>query len=316
MFTEILEQIKKHDTIIIHRHFNPDGDAIGSQTGLKLVLQENFPEKTIYSVGDEPGRYGFVEGCEPDQIDDSEYNNALAILLDSATPNLISDDRYNLAKTTARIDHHMFVEKFCDYEVVESTFESCAGLVAYFCMEQNLKLPSLAAKALYTGMVTDSGRFRYDSTTSRTFKVASYLLEHEFSTSDIFNNLYKDDLDMVMLRAKFTLKAQFTEQNVGYIYTPYDEFLTYGVSSFTISRGMVNVMAEIKGVDIWVNFTETEDSVLCELRSTKYNINQIAVKYGGGGHILASGATLKSKEEAFSMLEDLNNLVIKGEMVC
>ena len=71
---------------------------------------------------------------------------------------------------------------------------------------------------------------------------------------------------------------------------------------------MVNTMGDIKGIDIWVNFTETENGVLCELRSSKYNINQIAVKYGGGGHAKASGATVKDREEAMAMLEDLKAL--------
>lgn len=315
MFNELLNEIKKHDTIIIHRHYNPDGDAIGSQAGLKYLIKENFPDKTVYAVGDPAGRYAFIEGCDIDDIPDAAYSGALAILLDSSAKELISDDRYVLAEKTARIDHHMFIGKFCDVEVVDSTAESCAGLIALFAKECGLKLSKRSAKALFTGMVTDSGRFRYDSTNSRTFMIASYLMEQQFDTKDIYANLYSDDLKMVRLRATFTLKAEFTEKNVGYIYTDYEEFKTYGVSSFTISRGMVNVMAEIKGVDIWVNFTETEDSVLCELRSTKYNINQIAVKYGGGGHLLASGATLKNKEEALSMLEDLNNLVERGETV-
>ncbi len=315
MFTEIIEKIKSHDVIIIHRHFNPDGDAMGSQIGLKLLLKENFPEKTVFAVGDDAGRYSFVQDEPMDDISGDVYKNALAFVLDSGVPTLVSDERYKLAKTTIRFDHHMFVEKFCDLEVIDTTFESCAGLIAYFAKETGLKLSPNSAKALFTGMVTDSGRFRYDSTTAKTFAVASFLCEQNFKATDIYTNLYRDDLNMVKLRATFTLKAKFTEQNVGYIYTDYEEFKTYGVSSFTISRGMVNVMSEIKGVDIWVNFTETETSVLCEVRSTKYDINQIAVKYGGGGHLLASGATLKNKEEAFAFLRDLDQLVIKGETV-
>lgn len=78
---------------------------------------------------------------------------------------------------------------------------------------------------------------------------------------------------------------------------------------------MVNVMAEIKGVDIWVNFTETENAVLCEIRAKSYNINQIAVAHGGGGHLKASGATLKDKEEAMQVLSELDELVEKGEKI-
>ncbi len=315
MFTKILQAIQSFDTIIIHRHFNPDGDAMGSQIGLKHLISDNFPEKTVYVVGDDAGRYSFIQDKPLDEIDDDVYYNALAFVLDCGAPTLVSDERYKKAKLTVRFDHHMFVEQFCDIEFVDTTFESCAGLIACFAKETGLKLSPKSAKALFTGMVTDSGRFRYDSTTSKTFAVASFLCEQDFKTADIYANLYRDDLKMVRLRATFTLKAKFTEQNVGYIYTDYEEFKTYGVSSFTISRGMVNVMSEIKGVDIWVNFTETEDSVLCEVRSTKYNINQIAVKHGGGGHLLASGATLKNKDEAFEFLDDLNQLVIKGETV-
>ena len=92
---------------------------------------------------------------------------------------------------------------------------------------------------------------------------------------------------------------------LAYIYTTLDEAKSYNADTFTISRGMVNTMGDIKGIDIWVNFTETENGVLCELRSSKYNINPIAVKYGGGGHAKASGATIQSREEAMAMLEDL-----------
>ena len=86
-----------------------------------------------------------------------------------------------------------------------------------------------------------------------------------------------------------------------------------GVDTFTVSRGMTNTMADIKGVDIWVNFTETEKGVLCELRSSKYNINPIAVKYGGGGHAKASGATVADKETAMAMLEDLNKMMEENQ---
>ena len=92
---------------------------------------------------------------------------------------------------------------------------------------------------------------------------------------------------------------------MAYIYTTLDEAKSYNTDIFTISRGMVNTMSDIKGIDIWANFTETENGVICELRSSKYNINQIATKYGGGGHAKASGATIADRETAMQMLSDL-----------
>ena len=213
MFTKLLEKIKENDTIIIHRHSNPDGDALGSQIGLKNIIKENFPEKTVYVVGDMTQRFAFMEDSVMDVIDDSVYENALAIVLDTSASALISDERYKSAKATARMDHHIFCEKICDVEVTDTSYESCCGLITEFAVQCGLKLNSLAAKSLYTGMVTDSGRFRYDSTTSKTFRLASRLLEEEFDTGEIYAGLYADDFEHVKLRAQFILKICFTEPN-------------------------------------------------------------------------------------------------------
>ena len=308
MFEAILAQIQNHNTIILHRHNRPDGDALGSQIGLKHILRENFPEKNVYVVGDEAGFFSFMEDSTMDEIPDSTYDGALAVILDCGAPHLISDDRWKLAEKTARMDHHLFTGKFADEEVIDSTFESCCGLVALFAKESGLKLNPLAAKSLYTGMVTDSGRFRYDATSSRTFALASFLMEQPIDTNAIFRDLYADDFENKKRKAQFLLKTQFTPNRVAYIYTTLEELKEMDVSTFTVSRGMVNTMADIRGTDIWVNFTETQEGVLCELRSGGVNINPIAVKYGGGGHAKASGACVPDRETAMQMLSDLNEL--------
>lgn len=311
MYRAFLDRINAYDTVIIHRHARPDGDALGSQIGLKALLQENFPQKEIYMVGDGAGFYAFIEGSQMDEIPDSKYENALAVVLDSGSANLVSDERFKTAKETFRIDHHVFAEQFCQTEIVDTSYESCCGMIAHFAMEQGLQLNRLAAKSLYTGMVTDSGRFRYDSTTARTHRLASFLLEQEFDTNALFRDLYSDSVENKLRRAQFLLKAQFAENGVAYIYTTKEEFDALGMDVFSVSRGMVNTLADIRGVDIWVNFTETEQGVLCEIRSADLNINPIAVKYGGGGHAKASGATVKDKETAMAMLQDL--IALKGE---
>lgn len=309
MFEQVYKEILQFDRIIIHRHTNPDGDALGSQIGLKHLLLDNFPGKEILVTGDDPGRYGFMDDAVMDEIPDESYEGALAIILDTSAKKLISDTRYTLAQRTVRIDHHIFCEEIADVEVTDTSFESCCGLIAAFAMECGLRLTPLAAKSLYTGMVTDSGRFRYDATSSQTFRLAAFLMEQPFDTNEIFRNLYSDDFSRVRLKAQFILKIQFTGKNVAYIYTTRQEMEELEADTFTISRGMVGTMAEIKGVDIWVNFTETAQGVLCELRSSKYNINPIAVKYGGGGHAKASGATVRDRAEAMAMLEDLEKLI-------
>ena len=315
MFEQILELVVRYPRIILHRHKNPDGDALGSQLGLRHILRDSFPDKEILAVGDMSDRYAFMVDSPLDTVPDEAYQNALAIVLDTSAKSLICDERYTTAAATARLDHHIFCEEICGLEITDTSFESCCGLVTAMAKECSLTVSPAAAKLLYTGMVTDSGRFRYDSTNAQTHRMAAFLMERDFDTADIYRNLYSDDLSFIQLRANYTLKIQTTPHRVAYIYTDRaeaDALLAQGVSSFTVSRGMVNTMSDIRGVDIWVNFTESEGGVLAELRSSVYNINPIAVKYGGGGHAKASGATLKNREEAMQMLADLDALTAGG----
>ena len=173
----------------------------------------------------------------------------------------------------------------------------------------------MAAKSLFTGLVTDSGRFRYDSTNARSLRLAAALLEIGVDTNVLYKNLYADTYESKLLRASFTLKIKLTEANTAYIYTTKEELEELGADAFVVSRSMVGVMSDMKGVGIWVNFTECEDGVLCELRSDRLNINPIAVKYGGGGHAKASGAKLRDYNEAMAMLGDLDRLSQESNII-
>ena len=315
MISKALDAIKQYDVIVIHRHTSPDGDAMGSQIGLKRIIEHNFPDKQVYAVGDDARRFSFMDGSKMDEISDDVCDGALAIVLDTSANSLISDDRYKLADLRIRIDHHIFVEDIAEIDIDDTSFESCCGLVTYLAREWGLDVPVDAAKALFTGLVTDSGRFRYDSTTPRTFDLASFLLSKGFSATSIYNELYQDEFKNVKLRAEFVTAIRFTPANVAYIYTDLARVAETGMDAQAVSRGMVNCMGEIKGVNTWVNFTECEQGVLCEIRSKNRNINQIAVAHGGGGHLKASGATLKDRQEAQIVLDELDKLTQEGETI-
>ncbi|MGN0906928.1 MAG: bifunctional oligoribonuclease/PAP phosphatase NrnA, partial [Bullifex sp.] len=216
-FIRAAEIIGTYDTVIIHRHTHPDGDAIGSQTGLKHILKKAFPGMKVYSVGDDPGRYGFITDSMPDTVSDSEYENALAIVLDTSSPDLISDERYKCAKEKMRFDHHIFSCRICDHEFTDSSYESCCGIIADFARYNGFEPDSVAAEALYTGLVTDSGRFLYDSVSSRTHETAAWLLEHEFDRSRIYSYLYSEDFASVLRKAEFVKKIRFTENRVAWV---------------------------------------------------------------------------------------------------
>jgi phosphoesterase RecJ-like protein len=308
---EVLDTIKEFDRIIIFRHFRPDGDAVGSTRGLQRILQLSFPEKEIVLQNCDFSDYMSFFGEEEALRDDEFYADALGIVVDTATTARISNQKFSLCKRLIKIDHHIPKENYGDICFVEEERSSACEIIAnfYATFKDELKINKEAATYIYAGMVTDSGRFRYDSTTGKTHRLAAALLDVGFSTADIYRGLYSDNFDNVRLRARFVLKIKFTDAGVAYIYTTKEEVNELGVDTFTISRGMVGTMSEIKGVDIWANFTETEEGILCELRSSLYNINTVAVKYGGGGHEKASGATLKDYSEVEKMLADLDRII-------
>lgn len=304
MYNKILNLIKKYKTIIIHRHEKPDGDALGSQIGLKLAILETFSDKEVFAVGDTSEHIKFIG--EMDTIDDDKYKGALVFVLDTGAEYLISDKRYIYADVVVKIDHHIPQGTYGDIRLVNTKYESCAGLIAHFIKKTKMKLNSKAATALYTGMITDSGRFRFSSVNSKTFDSASFLMKYNVDTENIYTNLYTDNLKNVLLKAKMTLKFEILDCGVAYVKNTYQEVLETGLNSYSLARSIVNNMSGIKEVKIWATFTELEDGkVIIELRSSKYNINEIAIKYGGGGHLMASGATVESWNIIDNVIEDM-----------
>lgn len=313
MLTKIYRAIKEYNKIIIHRHTKPDGDALGSQIGLKNSIISTFPDKDVKIVGDMIERYSWMG--EMDEVSDDEYNGALVIVLDCGAERLISDDRYNKGDLLIKIDHHLPQGEYGDLVYVDTYRESCAGIVASFVIEKHFKLNKAAAEALFTGIITDSGRFRYSSTSSITYKVVSELMKYDIDTEKIYNNIYIDKLANVKLKAKMIEKFKVLDSGVAYLINTKEDIASYGLPIFDISRGMVNVMAGIEEISIWANFCEdTSGDIYCEFRSNGKNINVVAAKHGGGGHLQASGTTVKSWDEVDLIIKDLEK-VAKGEEI-
>ena len=308
MFEDILKAIEARGTVILHRHRMPDGDALGSQIGLKHIILENWPGKRVLMAGDAAWRYAFMTDSAMDDIADADYAGALAIILDTSGRALISDGRWALAADTARIDHHISAGAIAAHEVIDTSYESCCGLITQFALECGLRVPPIAAQSLFTGIVTDSGRFRFDCTTSRTFRLAAFLTQQPIDTERLYRSLYASDYEQVKLRAKFVEKIRRMPRGAAYIYTTREEMAALNADFFSISRGMVSVMNDIRGIDIWANFTESPEGVVCELRSARQDISGVAIRYGGGGHPKACGATVPDRETAMRILDELDEM--------
>lgn len=306
---ELFEKIKEYNTIIIHRHSRPDLDALGSQIGLRDILKFNFPEKNIYVVGDKSNKYSFIGNM--DEIDDSIYENALVIICDVAVKNMVSDDRYNLAKEAIVIDHH---KNSCDITnnwLSKTSCVACAEYITHLFNENGYTIPSSAATALYGGIVTDSGRFQYGEDLANTFKAASILVMCGAKPKYIYDNIYVESLKDREMKNYFSNQFKVSG-HVAYLMNDKDVFEKFNVKEFNdISRGMLSVMAGIDEIEIWCNFTYdvNKNVVIGEFRSRNVGIVDIAKKYGGGGHLLACGATLDSFDTCYKVIEDFKKLL-------
>ena len=188
MYKSFLKKIKEYGTIIIHRHGRPDGDALGSQIGLKEAILATYPYKKVYAVGDVNPKISFIG--DVDTIEDDLYKNALVIVLDSSDTTMINDERYKLGRYIIKVDHHISDCNYGYLNIVETSEVSCASLLAKIIFSCNMKLTAHGARALFTGIVTDSGRFRYNNVSSETFVIASKLLKYNFDFNEIYTKLY------------------------------------------------------------------------------------------------------------------------------
>ncbi len=304
--SRIYEMIKAYDTIIIHRHSRPDMDAIGSQYGLALVIRDNFPSKTVYVVGD---TNDMTYLSKMDDISNDTYHEALAIITDVSVTRMISDDRYLLAKDLIIIDHHQNDTDVPNVSIFykEPTFASASEMIIDLIRTFKLKVTPEAATYLYGGMVTDTGRFLYLNDASKTFELASYITRFNPSVQAFYDYIYTEPLQKRLTKNLFS-NFEITENYVAYRKNDAELIAKSGLEFQSVSRGMVNQMAGIKEIPIWANFTEdVENNVIVgEFRSRGITIVDIAKKYGGGGHNMACGASLKDWDEVDLIIKDLD----------
>jgi len=313
MVEQIKQKIERYDTIIIHRHQRPDMDAIGSQYGLKLLLENNYPNKKIYVVGD---CNSMCYHATMDDLSDDMYEGALAIITDVAVKHMISDARYSLAKERVIIDHHRNETDVEDVAIVYSdpSFASAAEMIVDMAKTLNWKVTQEAATYLYGGMVTDTGRFMFLNNASKTFELAAFITSFKPDIQTFYNYIYTESLEKRQAKNLFA-HFELTKHGVAYRKNTKDLVKQSGLDFQSVSRGMVNQMAGIKEVPIWLSFTEDEDNqkIVGEFRSRGITIVDIAKKYGGGGHNNACGASFDNWETVDQIIKDFDERAKNNE---
>ena len=307
----ILDKIKQYDRIIVTRHFRPDGDAIGSSKGLARILKLSFPQKEVYVINEDSSEYLAFLGDEDAPIADEKYSDALVIVCDTATTDRISNKKFSLAKEIVKIDHHIDVKPYGDLSWVEEERSSLCEMIADFWLtfKNELTLDKEGATYIFTGMVTDSGRFRFSSVDGETMRRAGALLDLGIDTEWIYANLNLDDFNVFKFEAYVYKKMKVTTDGVAYIYVDKAMQRKFKLTNEQASN-VVSYLDGIKGAIVWLAFIENADgSIRVRLRSRFVTINALAEKYGGGGHDRACGATVHSKKEMKQMLSDANEIV-------
>ena len=313
---EIFKLIKKYDTITIYGHINPDGDCFGSSLALRELIKLNFPKKRVYSLA---GTLPQLEErlTKQDALeDDNVIKESLAILIDVSETERVSDQRVLLAKQIIKIDHHIENKPFYGIKWVDEDAIACCQQIAELAFACKLKMNKLIAELLYLGICTDSGRFRYAPTNSKTHRIIAKLLDLGAETDSIFKILYLSDEAYVKYQALLVSKFKRTEHNVVYCFADVPDYQQFGLQFDQISKN-VNVIGNIRGCPAWILFTRSpENFIRVEFRSHKINVQQIAKKYGGGGHLHAAGARLENQKDfalAMQIVEDLDKAAAEAE---
>ena len=309
MFNQIYETIKEFDKIILARHVGPDPDAMSSTMALRDSIMLTFPEKRAYVVGSGSQRFTYFGHL--DKVED--MTNSLLIVLD--TPDIRRIDGINLNdfSKVIKIDHHPFVDKFGEIELIDDTASSAAELVLELINNTPLLMDKSIASKLYLGIVSDTNRFMFNNSTSRTFKNVSKLIEeYQLNINELYEPLYLRPFNEVKFEGYIGLNLTITENGVAYIKLTNELLQEFNVDAASPGN-MINNFNFIDEVLIWVFFTEDvkNENIRVSARSRGPVINEILSHYNGGGHKYASGARVKTFEDTDSIIKDFDEICRK-----
>lgn len=296
LMNDIMNEIEAAEIIILHRHVRPDPDAYGSQLGLKYYLQQKFPHKHIYAVGEGEPSLDFIGSL--DEVQDEVYNEALVVVCDTANSPRIDDQRFNLGQKLIKIDHHPAIDQYGDLNYVNTQASSTSEIIYDFIANNNdlALINEDIARVLYLGIVGDTGRFLFNNTTEHTMTVAGQLIAKDFDHNLALNQMAEKDPHVLPFQGYILQNFELSEDGFCQIKITRDILEEYQIASNEASQ-FVNTIADIKGLKIWVMAVDEGDDIRCRIRSKgQYIINDIAQDFGGGGHPNASGVSVSSWE--------------------
>lgn len=311
----ILEEIKKAETIAILTHENPDGDAVGSATAMHLALKQLGKESDIL-IAEYPRVFSFLAGMEDVKKQTEIERYDLAITVDCANIKMLNGFTpvFENAKSKIVIDHHGTNTMYGDFNYVDQDAPACCQLLLVLFSYFNIEVTKEIGTSILTGIITDTGGFRYDGVTAETFKFVAKLSESGVKVSKIYQKVFssmsksKFDLHRIALnrleflydgKIAFTYVTKKDEEEVNAENGDYD--------------GIVEQGRDVEGVEVSAFLRETDKGIKVSLRSKDYvNVSEVCRIFGGGGHIRAAGCTIQgSIEQVKNQLINQIKAVIK-----
>ncbi len=310
MFNEIYKRIKEYNNIVIARHIGVDPDALCSSLALRDSIRLTFPNKNVIAIGSGSQKFGSIGNIDKYV----KYDNALLIVLDTPDKRRVDTAIVDLFDYKIKIDHHPFIERFCDLEYIDDNKSSACEIIMELLESVDLKCNDEIAELLFMGVASDSNRFLFNTCTSSTFRLISdYMDKYNIDLEKLYPKIYTRPMEEVRLQGYISLNMKVTDNGVGYAVIDNNTQAEYKVDS-AAAGNMINNFNFIDGVPVWVTITEDiRNSIFrISVRSRGVTINKVCEKYNGGGHIHAAGARVKTVDEALSLVNDLDKLL--GEM--
>lgn len=309
VYRQIYKKIKKYNNIILAHHIGPDPDALGSTFGLKEIILNTFPKKNVYVVGACPSKFRYI-GIS-DKVDEEIYKDSLIIVCD--TPDLKRVDGVEISnfKESIKIDHHPFIEKYCDIEWIDANACSVSQMIIELVYKTRLKVNKEAAAKLYMGVVGDTERFLHNYTTTKTFELVTKLIKDtKLEFTKLYEPMYLRPIKDLKFQGYIMNNLTITDNGFGYIKLTNDILEQYDVDSSTPGN-LINNFGFIDEIIAWGFFTEdiANDNIKGSIRSRGPIINEVLAPYGGGGHKLAAGVRAKT----FDMVDEI---ITKLDEVC
>lgn len=309
IYKQIFKVIKKYDTIVIARHIGADPDALGSQFALKEIILKTFPNKKVYAVGNPASRFKFFGNNE--KIDNIDTTKGLLIVLDTPDIKRIDGVSLNNFEYVIKMDHHPIIDKYANIELIDEDSCSTSQLILEFIFNNKIEINKEIGEKLYLGIVGDTDRFLHDYTSSKTFSLVTRLLEEtNIDFTSLYKVLYQRPISEIRFEGYIYQNLILTENGVAYIKIIDRKLREFGVDS-AAAGNMINDLKFVNEIIVWVFLTEDIKSNLirANIRSVGPYINDVATKFGGGGHKYASGVKLKTWDDSDKLINELDELV-------